>query len=141
MQSSIYNEEWTACNCVECMRCCHYRVCWPTPEEAEKLIELGYTKRLMNDWWVGDGPDGEDIQLLCPASSGYEGDYAPSWPADVKCTFLTEDNLCEIHNSGAKPMEGRLSLHGEVENLHETVATLWNNPEAQDLVRKWRNED
>jgi hypothetical protein len=96
----------------------------------------------MNDYWVGGGPNEEDIQILSPAIKGYEGLSAPFTPIG-KCTFLTRDDLCELHDLGLKPLEGRLAIcpaKGKApppQTVHEDVAMKWNNPKAQKLVIKW----
>jgi hypothetical protein len=114
------------------------RPCWPSPEEALKLIEAGYGDRLMLDWWVGDG---ENIYILAPAIKGLEGKDAPSWP-DGMCTFQRdEDSLCELHNKNLKPIEGRLARCKGGRNgraLHYAVAQLWDNDEARELIGNWK---
>ena len=131
-----------SCKCEVCVGCCKKRPCWATPDEVRKLVELGYEGRLMFDYWVGDGYDGGDINLISPAIVGCEGGDAPFVPLG-RCTFLAEDDLCGLHDV-CKPYEGRLSYHdGKTErNLHEEVAQMWNNPGSQALVdevlQQWR---
>lgn len=124
----------TSCTCDECKQMCQ-RPCWPTPEEAQKLIDAGYGDRLMNDYWARTKGD---IQILSPASKGYEGRMTPFWPGGG-CTFQDEDGLCELHDLGLKPMEGRKALCKDrtPKKLHEKMAKMWDNPEAQELVDKW----
>lgn len=115
------------------------RPCWPTPEEAQKLIDAGYGDRLMNDYWCRKGGD---IQILSPACKGSENGFAPFWPTGG-CTFQDKDGLCELHNLDLKPLEGRKALcKGRTPKyLHEKIAKMWDNPEAQELVGKWRKEE
>ncbi len=136
------------CTCHQCVRACHLNPGWPTPEEAEKAIEAGHAGRLMLDWWV-DFPG--NIEILCPASEGFEGERAPEpeegfiamfsgW-CKGRCTFLTSDNKCEIHQSGFKPQECRealvcSSIGGFAE--HKKVAMLWNTDEARSLIERWK---
>lgn len=131
----------TACGCAECVEMCERRACWPTPDEARALIQAGYGDRLMLDWWAGGGHDGGDILLLSPGEVGREGNRAGSWPGG-RCTFLTADKKCELHDAGLKPLEGRAASCDDDVNagipLHETVAMTWNNPDAQTLAHEWR---
>lgn len=133
-------KEWTACDCDECVEMCERRPCWGTPEEIDQLIQLGYGNRFMCDYWV-DTLDC-DINIIAPAIVGYEGKAAPFWPQG-RCTFLTDDNKCELHDTGFKPKEGRLAICGEAgtpDNLHEEVAMQWDTDEARDLVTRWENQ-
>ena len=127
----------TECSCLVCKSMC-LRPCWPTPEEAELLIELGYGDRLMKDWlkdwWVADEGN---IYVLCPAQRGYEKRQASSWLHPVPCTFQTADGLCELHDKKLKPVEGRAACCTDGVNLHEAIAKLWDNKKAQALVKKW----
>ena len=117
-----------ACNCEECRDMCQ-RPCWPTPEEAKKLVEV-YPDRLMIDYWVADETN---IDILCPASRGREGLRADFWPRGT-CTFL-ENGHCILHDQGLKPFEGRYAYHeNTIPNLHEGIAALWDNDEVQEWV-------
>ena len=131
--------EWIACDCETCRGMCERRPCWPTPEEAQAIIANGLGAQLMRDYWFGDGYDGGDINLLCPAGVGYEGTMAPFWPDGLRCVFLTGEGRCKLHGTGYKPMEGRLALCGgrTPADLHFKVATLWNNRASQLLVANW----
>ena len=98
-------------------------------------MDAGLGHRLMRDYWVGGGHDDGDIHLVCPATPGYEQKMAQFFPSDG-CTFQRTDGLCELHDLGLKPIEGRLALCGErtPKDMHFEVAQLWNNPEAQELA-------
>ena len=126
-----------SCTCEECKEMCQ-RPCWPTPEEAKKLIEAGYGDRLMSDYWARAE---SDIHILGPALKGYEGQSTPFWPKG-QCTFQDENGLCQLHDKGLKPYEGRKALcNGRTpKGLHEEVAMMWDNEEAQALVDKWYKE-
>lgn len=124
-------KEPETCSCDICKSMCE-RPCWPTPEEAFALIEAGLGPRLMQDEWV-PAP-----QLLCPALIGHEGGYAPFIPYG-KCTFQTADGLCELHNLGLKPFEGRMAHHDHTVNkgLHPSVAETWANEEGRAVLDLW----
>lgn len=118
------------------------RPCWPTPEEAKALIDAGFGPRLRADYWVGGGPDDSDILVLSGALAGKWGDYKPSWPHEPGkvCTFFKQGK-CQLHNLDLKPLEGALAIHGggagTGKELHEDIAQMWNNPEAQRLAAAW----
>ena len=122
-----------ACNCEKCREVCQQRPCWPTPKEAQALLDKGYSDRLMLDHWGRLGSKGGNIYLLSPAIAGYEKKGAPFLPLG-QCTFYSEGG-CEIHE--LKPIEGRLTTPCQKKvdkGLHKHVADLWDNPEAQTLA-------
>jgi hypothetical protein len=115
---------------------CKNRPCWPTPDEARKLIEAGYAKKLMLDWYVAS----PDIYVLTPAVVGHEGDLAPStcmgWP---QCCLL-KNNRCEIHGE-LKPLMAK-HAHHDTEKYGsaslEEIAKLWDNEEGRALIKRWK---
>jgi hypothetical protein len=46
--------EQPACNCNAGVRMCKHTPCIGTVDDIEKLINAGYAKNLMLDWWVGE---------------------------------------------------------------------------------------
>lgn len=46
--------EKPACNCNAGVRMCKHTPCIGTVNDLEKLIDAGYAKNLMLDWWVGE---------------------------------------------------------------------------------------
>jgi hypothetical protein len=119
--------------CIKGINMCKKRPCWGSPEDIQKLIAAGYKDRLMLDWWVGVG---ENIYMLAPAIVGYENSTAPEHP-EGRCTFLTVDDKCELHNLGLKPTEGKVACcRDDKSNKHREVAMTWNNPEAQEYVKE-----
>jgi hypothetical protein len=96
----------------------------------------------MLDYWVGDGRDGGNINIVSPAIIGYEGRNSPWWP-NGQCTFLDPDGLCELHDLKLKPFEGRISSckdDSDDNDLHWATAKTWNNLKAQKVVNKWKDE-
>ncbi|MDE7441664.1 MAG: hypothetical protein K2M69_05825 [Muribaculaceae bacterium] len=92
----------TSCACEKCRNQCK-TPCLGTPEDIERLIEAGYGDRLSpTEWWAGSlmgvvkGP-----VLMIQAKREDNG-----W-----CTFRRPDGLCELHDKGLKPTEGKLSHH------------------------------
>ena len=132
--------DWKACDCDECVAMCERRPCWPTPDEARKLIHLGYAHRLMRDYWVGDYEQG-DTDIIAPAIEGREGRGAPWWPTG-RCTMLTDDGRCALHDTGAKPLEGRMAICGDVDeprDWHGDIAKMWDSDDGRAVVALWNN--
>ena len=122
------------CQCKKCISCCENRPCWPTPQEAKKLIENKFGKQLMLDYWEDD----ENIYIVSPAIKRYEGRHAPYTPKG-KCTFLDSNNLCKLHDLGLKPLEGKVSgCKKSYPNLHHDVAMLWDSNEGRKVVELWK---
>lgn len=106
------------CHCARCQQMCHVP-CLGTPEDIEKLVDAGYADRLRPTEWLvasliglADGP----ISMIQP-------EVVNGW-----CTFY-HNGLCELHDKGLKPTEGRLSRHDDVEThgkipLENNVAFL-----------------
>lgn len=135
-------QEAPSCTCETCVNMCKRAPCWPTPEEAQRLIDAGYSPRLMKNYWCAE----DNIYVLCPARVGYEGRTAP-WFGEIdgseRCVFLTGDNLCELHDLGLKPIEGRVATcqgKGPEGCLREDIAKLWNTPKGWEVLRKWEND-
>lgn len=157
----IYNYPESSCACDKCQSMCR-RPCWPMPEDAEKLLDAGYGDRLMLDWYFLQD---RRIALLAPAIPGHEGKLAPCSedPAEIAktdplramlvtmqmlaempklnggCTFHGKDGLCELHDKGLKPTEGKRTRHDiKNEEIHEAVATTWDNAYGREIVDKWK---
>ena len=123
------------CACEVCRASCK-RPCWPTPNEARRLIGAGYARRLMLVNWAGNE---DNINIISPALAGREGTSAPSWPSG-RCTFQNASGLCELHDAGMKPYEGRVTDHEEhPAELHEEIAIMWNNKEGHMIVALWKD--
>ena len=125
----------TECSCPKCVDMCRRRMCWPTPEEAKKLIIGGYADSLLRDWL-----DEPYIELLTPANKGYEGRTVAFLP-ETPCTFLTEANLCELHDLKLKPLEGRVASCKDLltAEIHKKIARMWQTTKGEQIVSKWLN--
>lgn len=126
------------CDCHQCVSMCERIPCWPSPQEARDLIESGYGRKLMHtvdyDYRIG-----YDIELICPAPQDYTPGTFTSDRYGV-CVFLTNDDLCQIHNTGFKPIEARLVDHRNApEDLHLQVLLLWDTPEGKEVIKLWQN--
>lgn len=132
-----------ACSCKLCKAQCH-RPGWMTVEEAKAAIAAGYGDRLMIDYLHLGGD--QFIGVLCPAYTGREGKLA-EWSGGVGgCVLQTADGLCEIHDSGFKPLECRTASHDPSKakrrpgNIKEDIAREWMSLEGVLLLRLWHDE-
>ena len=91
----------TSCNCKECKSQCH-TPCLGTPEDILKLIEAGYEDRLSPTLWAVGMLMGLTDKPIKMIQARQEDN---GW-----CTFY-HNGLCELHDLGLKPTEGRLSHH------------------------------
>jgi len=118
------------------------RPCWPTPKEAQDIIDAGFGDKLMLDYWAGD--NNVDIYILCGATPEREGKKAEFLPHGG-CVFQMENRLCFLHDLGLKPIEGRVAdcklepLEGEI-TVHERVAMLWDSDLGCKVVEEWRDD-
>jgi len=147
------NKEYE-CSCKECARLCERQPGWPTPQEARMAIEAGYADRYMRDWWDGH----EKVYIICPASKDCGGREAPEIPdsdgflggfmaiaagwTKGRCVLL-KDGLCEIHDSGFKPVQCREALGCKAvdprdgRSQNEDVMKLWDTDEGREVVKLW----
>jgi hypothetical protein len=125
------------CTCDVCKNSCQFRPCWGTPSNIKKLIEHGYAKRLMLDWWGDEDGDHHNVLLIVPALVGSEGAPAPFNPIGI-CTFFRNE-LCEIHQ--IKPIEGKIVSHDNISDkhgVHKRIALSWDTEEGKQLVKEWK---
>ena len=133
---------------IECFDCkkgvqmCKSHPCATSFEEAETLIALGLQDKLMLDWWEKDDFT-VDFYFLSCANISREKKIATQ-ERFGQCVFLIEDNRCELHKIGVKPIEGQSACcekpESSVIELHEDVSRTWNNPEAQKLILQLAQE-
>lgn len=114
---------------------CHSPCC-STPDEVLKLMENGYGHRLMLD----DLPGGPD--LIKPALKGYEGDRSPWQTASWKgCTFWN-NGLCELHDTGLKPLHAKLAHHDltseENDKISDMIIEAWETEKGKEVIDKWK---
>jgi len=134
------------CKCDICVGFCTRNPGWCTPDEAQIIINKGFGNQLMKDWWVAIP---NNIFLLCPASIGCENSLAPApsiiellWGFDKgRCTFLTENNLCKIHDF--KPKECLYTHHSLPMNqeLREEIVSMWDTDKGKNIVTEWENDN
>lgn len=117
------------CKCQKCKQQCK-TPCLGTPEDILRLINAGYKERLaITHWWVGIARGKLDFPVIMIQARQEENGY---------CTFY-HDGLCELHDLGLKPTEGRLSHHSITkENFKFGKSLSWN------VAKEWmdmRNGD
>lgn len=124
------------CTCLDCQNMCR-RPCWPTFEEARNLINLGFSNKLMLDFVELD--DNSIVQALCPAHRGREGRKRGYFDF-TRCVFQNDNLLCDLHDKGLKPKEGREALC-TISNvgLRKSIADTWKSKEAQNLITSWKH--
>lgn len=112
------------CKCQQCKKQCA-TPCLGTPEDIEKLIDAGYKERLsVTQWAVG--------KLL--GNIDYTIAMVQAIQTPQGCTFF-HDGLCELHNLGLKPTEGRLSHHSVTsDNFSFRKSIAWN------VAKEWTEE-
>lgn len=88
------------CKCKLCQKQCH-QPCLGTPQDIARLIDAGYKDRLAPTGWAAGMIMGVHKKPIFMVQAKVDGDW---------CTFF-RDGLCELHDKGLKPTEGRLSHH------------------------------
>jgi hypothetical protein len=124
----------SSCDCEVCRSMCLRYPCWPTPQEADHLINAGYGERLdLEHYQEYDAKTDRflpAVWVVCPKLRGTE--LHPKG-----CTFQNE-GLCELHGKH-KPLEGRLAHHsGTPANLHQEMKSLWDTSVGRRVVEKFR---
>ncbi len=123
------------CKCKLCQEQCH-QPCLGTPQDIERLIDAGFADRLAATQWVAGM-----IMGCCPGpvTMVQARQEENGW-----CTFF-KDGLCELHDKGLKPTEGRLSHHSiradnwsPKKSISWHVAKEWIMPENKGAItRVW----
>lgn len=110
---------------------CHGTPCLGTPEDIAKLIKAGHAHRLaITDWHAGIVMGVTDRPITMIASIYDENKGA--------CTFY-KDGLCELHDKGLKPTEGKLSHHSHrltdpKKSIAWAVAKEWEGLPEDELI-------
>jgi len=133
------------CQCERCRSACTRMPGLFTPDEALKAIAAGLADRLMA---VGYHDDRGTYRALAPLTEPIAGVYLPTAitphfrletaAAKGRCTFFTADRLCEIHQSGFKPMEcaGALLCRSGPAN-NGAIRDAWAGREGRQVVSQW----
>lgn len=130
----------SACSCDTCKNMCRTTPCIGTPQDIRKIIEAGHGDKLAHTFWAA----GLNIGMA-PVPI-----IAPLFDDKRKCcSFLKDDGLCSLHNSGLKPIEGKLTNHeAQVINItkelpvpHMVALTWCMNTNHDDIVYCYQNVD
>lgn len=133
----------TECKCRLCKSQCH-TPCLGTPQDILRLMDAGYTNRLAPTMWMAGmlmGVTTEPVPLI--QAECLDGAFGGIVDIGVNshCTFQREDGLCELHDKGLKPTEGRLSHHSlKLDNFKRqksvswAVVQEWLSPQNADVV-------
>lgn len=149
---------------------CYHRPCWGTPEEFDKILDAGYASKVQLEFWHQASLGIDNILILAPAvhlevgagdfdifnilfgddnktprsereyQSEHNGGKVANMDPLGKCAMLTEDNLCELHSKGLKPVEGRDSCCkvDPDRDSHKGIALLWDTDYGKSVVEKWK---
>jgi len=133
-----------ACHCDDCIEMCKTYSCLPTPDEAAALIRAGYGKQLMLDTRPSDSKPHIKILTLLPAMKGYERKISPMEIGISPCVFLNDEGLCDLHEKGLKPFEGRHIQHDTDKTSEQAILSLlksmWNTRSGHAIVSRWVSE-
>ncbi|MDC1809117.1 hypothetical protein POZ03_01425 [Bacteroides uniformis] len=115
-----------SCSCEICQAQCRRAPCLGTPQDIWRLIKAGYKDKLSFTLWnvgyiVGEIDFG--IPMVQPKLTPYG------------CIFF-RNGLCELHDLGLKPTEGKLSHHTlGIDNLEFSMTLSWN------VAKEWMNKE
>lgn len=116
----------SACKCRACRNQCR-TPCLGTPDDILHLIEAGHQDKLAVTYWCVGMFLG---RLNYPIVMVQAVTTAEGW-----CIFH-HDGLCELHDKGLKPTEGRLSHHSpSLENYSFSKSLAYN------VAKEWLDED
>lgn len=118
--------EESQCSCKTCASMCKQTPCLGTPDDIKKLIDNGHINKISATLWLaGMFIDGTPpIQMATPLRTNFG------------CIFHQND-LCQLHDSGLKPIEGKLAKHdvyGENTSVTTTVAKTWADPANKKTI-------
>lgn len=106
----------TACNCESCRSQCR-TPCLGTPDDILKLIEAGYKDKLAPTLWMHGMVTGNlayPVKMIQPIKQ-------------LNSCIFYNDGLCELHDLGLKPSEGKLSHHSLIlKSLDFDTSVTWN---------------
>ncbi len=120
-----------SCKCKLCQQQCH-QACLGTPQDIMRLIEAGYKDRLAPTAWVAGMMMGCTDHIVPMVQPLVDGEW---------CTFF-HDGLCELHDKGLKPTEGKLSHHSmrladwtPKKSIAWNVAQEWEEPRNREIMK------
>lgn len=118
------------CKCKLCQSQCQ-APCKGTPEDMVKIIAAGYASRIGLYKFPAtiQFPEFDGIQYIAPLLDKEK----------KSCTFFN-NGLCELHESGLKPTEGKLSHHSTEKldpkrSLTKHVMNEWLNMKEEEFQK------
>lgn len=116
----------SVCKCEACRNQCR-TPCLGTPEDVLQLIKAGYRDKLSISYWFVGVVLG---RMKYPIAMVQAIKTEEGW-----CIFH-QDGLCELHDEGLKPTEGRLSHHSVTkENYNFSKGLTYN------VAKEWLAEE
>ena len=132
--SEISEIQESSCDCNVCRAMCHRTFCWPTPQEANHLLDAGHLPQLDLDYHQNYD---HKTQRFLPVVWAVRPKLRGTEIFPQGCIFQKE-GLCELHGKH-KPLEGRLAHHsGTPTSLRSQMAKLWDTPEGRQVVEKFK---
>lgn len=123
-----------SCNCERCRAMCQRTPCLGTPHDILALIDAGYEKDVCYTEWAAGMLMGHTTQPIPMVQIRNR--------ADGSCVLYNE-GLCELHDNGLKPTEGKLASHDatvrELQkeyNLTYQVAIEWTKEENFGIIEE-----
>lgn len=140
------------CRCKMCRDACKEAPCWGTPKEIEDLINAGYGKYL-SAYIVEPGSYNhrgygvEPVTIIAPAQHGrtrHTNKSSMSWMFRGRCVFLHGQGtheMCELHDVGLKPVEGRVTNHTTDYDsgilVRYYIIDTWDTDFGRAIARNW----
>lgn len=102
-----------SCSCNTCKSMCKEGPCLGTPLDIVAIIEAGYADKLCLT----------EVRSLIPFGIPAHETIQPRYDKQKKaCAFFTDEGLCELHDKGLKPTEGKLA--GCEQGRHNNIKML-----------------
>lgn len=123
-QSGVHPSE---CACEDCKYMCH-TPCIPTPEDVGRLIDAGHKDKLLPTVWAVGlvwGTHHTTVDIIAPKRDVLTG----------FCVFRDCGGFCELHNSGLKPLEGKLAHHNS--RKYNSVEDLKKSAPLLLIIESW----
>lgn len=133
--ASQVGKQQVSCNYRECKQMCQRTPCLGTPQDILALINAGYVDKLCYTVWAAGMALGHITEPIAMVQIKAKGKIQ-----DGECVFFN-DGKCDLHDSGLKPTEGKLSHHEhsmkellKENNLTYQVAIEWCKEENYDVI-------
>src|ERR1700722_14752638 len=123
-----------ACSCNKCSDMCRRQVCIGTPNDMLTVANNGFSEYLVSSLWL------VGLQIGIPPMEMVQIKFDTK---KRRCSMLTDEGLCKLHDLGLKPTEGVLSsMHHNSDKemkqgyiMYSTIIALWTAKWSQKTVR------